>query len=146
MPLNVPLETRDSDTSAGGRKADPILCDVFNVQEGKLCWSVALSHSSHRVRQQKMEASRTGKQSSFLAHCSGPCALKLFPPTRMFPGVPVSKQSSLPRSVAPPLITRAGPAQVKEHFLANKVVSNRWGAGGRGALRHWREQNTMEHR
>lgn len=36
MPLKVPSKTRDSDTSAGGRKADPIHCDAFNVQGGNI--------------------------------------------------------------------------------------------------------------
>lgn len=68
---------------------------------------------------------RKGKQNSLLAHRSGPSTLKLFPPTRFvffffFFGSP-------PCSSTLALITSAGPAQVKEHIFANKVVSNRGG-------------------
>lgn len=139
----VPLKLVTLTPALGGVK--PIRSFAMrSTYRGEIFWrSVALSHSTHRVRQQKANATRRSKQSSFLAHCSGPCTLKLFPPTQIFPSVPVSKHPPA-SSVAPALITCAGLAQVKEHILANKVVSN--SGEGWGALRHWREQNTMEHR
>lgn len=105
---------------------------VRSMYMRKRYWQcVALSHHTHRARQQTLTATRKSKHNSLLAHQSGPCTLKLFPPTRFF--FP-NRGPSLPRSFAPALITSAGPAQVKKHILANKVVSNRGGVGA--APRH----------
>lgn len=50
MPLKVPSETRDSDTSTGGRKADPILCDALNVQGVNILYHTALTECDNKKR------------------------------------------------------------------------------------------------